>query len=137
MISSSRGTCFPRLPGRRFSLDWVKTFDAGLEAMCQNQHDVVLVDYRLGARNGVELLRAALERGCQAPVILLTGAGQHQVDLEAMQAGAADYLVKVHLRADSLERSYPVRRAAQTRGRAWPPSSRRAWPLSAPRSAWR
>jgi two-component system, cell cycle sensor histidine kinase and response regulator CckA len=100
------------LAGRRFLLDWVSTFDMGLETMCQNQHDVVLVDYRLGARNGVELLRVALERGCQAPVILLTGAGEHQVDLEAMQAGAADYLVKVHLRADSLERTirYAVQR---------------------------
>ena len=99
------------IPGRRYTLDWVKTFDAGLDAMCRNQHDAVLVDYHLGAHNGVELLQAALERGCQAPVILLTGAGQHQVDLEAMQAGAADYLVKVHLRADSLERS--IRYAAQ------------------------
>jgi PAS domain S-box-containing protein len=99
------------LPGKRFSLDWAKTFDAGLETMCLNQHDVVLVDYRLGAHNGVELLRAGLERGCQAPIILLTGAGEHQVDVEAMQAGAADYLVKVHLRADALERS--IRYAAQ------------------------
>ena len=100
------------IPGRRYLLDWVKTFDAGVETMCRNQHEVVLVDYHLGAHNGVELLRAALERGCQAPVILLTGAGQHQVDLEAMQAGAADYLVKVHLRADSLERTirYAVQR---------------------------
>jgi PAS domain S-box-containing protein len=99
------------LPGGRFALDWAKTFEAGLEAMCLNQHDVVLVDYRLGAHNGIELLREALERGCQSPVILLTGAGEHQVDVEAMQAGAADYLVKGHLRADSLERS--IRYAAQ------------------------
>ena len=103
---------FSEIPGKRFTLDWVKTFDAGLEAMCRNQHDAVLVDYRLGAHNGVELLRAALKRGCQAPVILLTGVGEHQVDVDAMQAGAADYLVKVHLRADSLERTirYAVQR---------------------------
>jgi FixJ family two-component response regulator len=102
---------FAEIPGGRFALDWVKTFEAGIEAMGLNQHDAVLVDYRLGAHNGIELLRAALARGCQAPVILLTGVGQHQVDLEAMQAGAADYLVKAGLRADSLERS--VRYATQ------------------------
>jgi two-component system cell cycle sensor histidine kinase/response regulator CckA len=96
---------FAEIPRGRFALDWVKTFEAGLEAMCLNQHDAILVDYRLGVHNGVELLRAALERGCQAPVILLTGVGQHQVDVAAMQAGAADYLAKGHLRADSLERS--------------------------------
>jgi PAS domain S-box-containing protein len=93
------------IPGERFSLDWAKTFAGGLEEISRNQHDVALVDYRLGAENGVTLLRAALERGCQAPIILLTGSGQHQVDLEAMQAGAADYLVKTQLRPDSLGRS--------------------------------
>ncbi|HEV2208359.1 MAG TPA: response regulator [Verrucomicrobiae bacterium] len=100
------------LPGQRFTLDWEKTFASGLEAMCRNQHDVALVDYRLGAQNGVELLRASMAGGCQAPVILLTGTGEHQVDLEAMQAGAADYLVKADLQAQTLERSirYAIQR---------------------------
>jgi two-component system, cell cycle sensor histidine kinase and response regulator CckA len=93
------------IQGQRFALDWARTYEEGLGSMVRNRHDVVLVDYRLGARNGVELLRAAIEQGCQAPVILLTGAGEHQVDLEAMQAGAADYLVKVNLQAHALERS--------------------------------
>lgn len=93
------------ITGQRFTLDWIKSPQAGLEAMVLNQHDVCLVDYRLGAKTGIELLRTALERGCQAPIILLTGAGEHQVDLEAMQAGAADYLVKVQLQSHSLERS--------------------------------
>lgn len=98
--------------GKRFALDWAKTFADGLKQMCLNQHDVVLLDYRLGAHNGVELLTAATEKGCQAPIILLTGSGQHQVDLEAMQAGASDYLVKTQLQPHSLERSirYAVQR---------------------------
>src|SRR5207249_11403069 len=67
--------------------------------------DICLIDYRLGARNGIELLRQALERGCVAPVILLTGQGEHEIDLQAMKAGAADYLVKGRLDAGLLERS--------------------------------
>jgi len=106
------------IPGHRFTLDWVNSYPKGLESMVLNQHDLVLVDYRLGAENGVTLLREALERGCQAPVILLTGAGQHEIDLEAMQAGAADYLVKAGLRSDTLERS--IRYAIQRkRAAAW------------------
>jgi two-component system cell cycle sensor histidine kinase/response regulator CckA len=93
------------LKGRVFTLDWEKSFDAGLAAMKQNHHDVCLVDYRLGAHDGIELLQAALAGGCQAPVILLTGMGEHQVDLAAMKAGAADYLVKNRLDALQLERS--------------------------------
>src|SRR6267378_8234548 len=96
---------FSEMAGGRFTLDWTKTFEEALERMALNRHDVCLVDYRLGAQNGIELLRAALESGCQAPVILLTGAGEHQIDLEAMRAGAADYLVKTQLQSNTLERS--------------------------------
>lgn len=106
------------IPGHRFTLDWLNTYRKGLDTMVLNQHDLVLVDYRLGAENGVTLLRTALERGCQAPIILLTGAGQHEIDLEAMQAGAADYLIKAGLRSDTLERS--IRYAIQRkRAAAW------------------
>ena len=38
-------------------------------------------------------------------MILLTGQGDHEVDVEAMKAGAADYLVKGQLNADTLERA--------------------------------
>jgi two-component system cell cycle sensor histidine kinase/response regulator CckA len=91
--------------GSKFALDWAKTYEEGLETLLRNRHDICLLDYRLGGRNGIELLQAATEGGCQSPIILLTGLGQHELDLEAMQAGAADYLVKAELRADSLGRS--------------------------------
>ncbi len=91
--------------GSTFALDWAKTYEEGLETLVRNQHDICLVDYRLGAQNGIELLRVAAERGCQSPIILLTGLGEHALDLEAMRAGAADYLVKAELRTDSLDRS--------------------------------
>jgi PAS domain S-box-containing protein len=93
------------IAAQKFELTWARNFNDGLQAMADNQHDVSLVDYRLGARNGVELLQEAVGRGCQSPIILLTGTGAHQVDLAAMQAGAADYLVKGRLEAHSLERS--------------------------------
>jgi two-component system cell cycle sensor histidine kinase/response regulator CckA len=103
---------FSEMRGNRVKLDWCKSYSLGLEAMARNQHDLCLVDYRLGKHNGVELLKEALAGGCQAPVILLTGLGEHAVDVEAMNAGAADYLVKTGLRSDSLERSirYAVER---------------------------
>lgn len=96
---------FSEMKGRRCQLDWFKSYALGLEAMVRNQHDVCLLDYRLGAKDGIELLREAVEKGCQSPIILLTGLGEHKVDVEAMKAGAADYLVKADLSADSLERS--------------------------------
>jgi PAS domain S-box-containing protein len=96
---------FSEFKGWHVHLDWMKNFGSGLEAISRGVHDVCLVDYRLGAQNGIELLRTALERGCKAPIILLTGQGEHQIDLEAMRAGASDYLVKGRLDSGLLERS--------------------------------
>ena len=44
-------------------------------------------------------MREALARGCKAPIILLTGNDNWETDVEAMKAGAADYLVKGQLDA--------------------------------------
>jgi PAS domain S-box-containing protein len=96
---------FEEMEGAKFELDWVASYDAALEAIARHQHDVYLFDYRLGDRNGLELLREAVENGCKAPIILLTGQGDHEVDIEAMKAGAADYLDKSQIGAPLLERS--------------------------------
>ncbi len=89
----------------RFRLDWISTYEEAVAEICRFHHDVSLLDYRLGMRNGLELLREVMERGCNAPIILLTGQGGYGVDIEAMKAGAADYLVKNRINADQLERS--------------------------------
>jgi len=88
-----------------FVLDWVPSFEAALEAIARDDHDVVLVDFRLGEHDGLELLRHARHIGVGAPLILLTGQGDGDIDLAAMRAGAADYLVKGEIDAALLERS--------------------------------
>lgn len=93
------------IQGTPFELEWVASYDAGLEEIAHNQHDVYLLDYRLGDRNGLQLLREAIANGCSAPIVLLTGQGDHEIDVEAMKAGAADYLEKSQLGAPMLERS--------------------------------
>ncbi|MBN1218603.1 MAG: GAF domain-containing protein [Anaerolineae bacterium] len=93
------------IEGFEFKLDWIATYEEALETIVLNQHDVCLIDYRLGQQSGIDLLREAMARDCQAPLILLTGYGSHEVDLEAMRAGAADYLVKGQVDAPLLERS--------------------------------
>ena len=88
-----------------FELDWVSSYDAALEAIKRDQHDVYLLDYRLGAHNGLDLLKQAIASGCKAPMILLTGQGDREVDIEAMKAGADEYLVKGRIDPLHLERS--------------------------------
>jgi PAS domain S-box-containing protein len=86
-------------------LEWVDTYDAGLEALRANRHDVCLVDYRLGEPSGLALLHEAVSLGCKVPIIMLTGQGDRKVDIEAMKAGAADYLDKSEIKSHLLERS--------------------------------
>jgi PAS domain S-box-containing protein len=86
-------------------LEWINNYTVAREKIAQHQHDVYLVDYRLGQHNGLELLRASVAIGCTAPIILLTGQGDREIDIEAMKAGAADYLEKSQLTAPLLERS--------------------------------
>ncbi|BCL38569.1 response regulator [Nostoc sp. MS1] len=86
-------------------LEWVDNYEAAKSAIAQRRHDIYLVDYRLGVHSGLELLREAIAAGCLSPIILLTGQGDWEVDLEAMKAGAADYLEKKQLNAPLLERS--------------------------------
>lgn len=87
------------------ALEWADGHGEALKALSEGSYDVCLVDYRLGRRSGLELMREAARRGHKAPMILLTGRGDRDVDLEAMRAGASDYLLKGEIDAPTLERS--------------------------------
>ncbi|MDB6130487.1 MAG: hypothetical protein JWM04_1594, partial [Verrucomicrobiales bacterium] len=79
--------------------------EEGLEVIRRKQHDVYLLDYRLGARTGLELLKESVSAGVKAPLILLTAATDPKVDLEATRFGATDFLLKDRLDSVTLERS--------------------------------
>ena len=91
--------------GATSALEWATTYEAGLAALARREHDVALIDYRLGAHNGLDLLHAAAAAGDLPPAIVLSGAGDPAVDAAAQTAGAFDFLVKGQLDAPMLERS--------------------------------
>lgn len=86
-------------------LDWASTYEAGQQLLREDRHDLCLMDYKLGARDGIELLKFAHEVAFSGPIILLTGMHQVEIDRQALQAGAVDYLVKSKLSAEQLARS--------------------------------
>jgi PAS domain S-box-containing protein len=88
-----------------FKLDWASTYEAAIIILAKQQHDVCLCDYRLGANTGLDLLKEVQGFVNKIPIILLTGQGDHEVDMAAMKAGAADYLVKNQINPQILERS--------------------------------
>ncbi|GAA4308142.1 hybrid sensor histidine kinase/response regulator [Compostibacter hankyongensis] len=92
------------IESRHFHTDWCYRYEDALSHIRERTHDIYLVDYRLGAQTGLDLLKAAMERGCEEPIVLLTGKGNKVVDNEAMATGATDYLIKTELNAEKLER---------------------------------
>jgi diguanylate cyclase (GGDEF)-like protein/PAS domain S-box-containing protein len=89
----------------RFAVEWCADYASALVAIREQRHDLYLVDYRLGEHTGLELVRHAFASRPLAPVIILTGQSDYEIDLEATALGVTDYLVKQELDPLSLERS--------------------------------
>ena len=103
-----------------YDVQWERDARGGLAALTAGGYEACLLDFRLGATTGLELLAEARASGIDMPIILLTGQRERETDLQAMLAGASDYLVKGTLDAPALERAirYAVDRAQHTRALA-------------------
>lgn len=95
-------------------IDWCYKFVEAVQHLQRHSYDMYFVDYRLGAKTGLDFLREAVRSGIEEPIVLLTGKGNKEVDIEAMQMGATDYLIKTDLTVDKLERCirYSLERTA-------------------------
>ena len=96
-----------------FNIDWCYNYREALAYMKQHKYHLYFVDYRLGAKTGLDLINDAIHADCEEPIVLLTGKGNQAIDKQAMQAGAADYLIKTELNTEKLERCirYSMERA--------------------------
>ncbi len=93
------------IPGASVSLEWIEAYEPGIERLSSGDFDICFVDYRIGGRTGLEFIRMARDNGVLVPLVLLTGVGQHDIDVAATEAGASDYLDKSELDARTLERT--------------------------------
>lgn len=95
-------------------IDRAASYSEALEKL-HLDYNVYLVDYKLGKETGFEVLRLIKQIRPYAPVILLTGMENGELDIQAMREGAADYLVKGEFDAGSLQRAirYAIRDSLQ------------------------
>lgn len=93
------------VPDRHFRLEWVSSYDEGRARALLREHDVLLVDYRLGADSGLALISELNAQPSPLPMILLTGLGDSELDGRAIELGASDYLVKGEFSGPMLARS--------------------------------
>ncbi len=68
--------------------------DGCLKRLTSEHFDVILLDYSLPRRNGLEVLAQIKALESAPPVIIVTGHGDERIAVEAMKRGASDYLVK-------------------------------------------
>ncbi|MCK2149265.1 EAL domain-containing protein [Marinobacter alexandrii] len=100
----------------RTLLEWQTTAERGISALCNGHYDAALIDLRLGPDSGLDVIRQAQAYGISTPYILLTGQGDDELDIKAVELGASDYLVKGQLDGHTLIRSirYAIDRAMAT-----------------------
>jgi len=81
------------------------TAEEALALLEKTPFDFALVDYKLPDIDGVELTRRVIEDFPGTRVIMLTGLGDEKIAVEAMKAGASDYIIKDELRSTALPRA--------------------------------
>ena len=106
----------PSNPHQLTHVDTVSAFRETLEG-APDAFDVILVDQNLPDGEGIEVV-ADLARSVSAPMILMTGGRSPNLDLEALNSGAADYLHKDSLNPETLERAIRHSLARRTRNHA-------------------
>lgn len=89
----------------RFDLKHVDRLAAAREWLGREPVDVVLLDLSLPDAHGLDSVRGMLEASPDTPLIVLTGLDDDATALQAVQAGAQDFLVKGKVEGGLLARS--------------------------------
>ncbi|MGZ0657299.1 response regulator [Coraliomargarita sp. W4R53] len=96
-----------------FTITIVKRLVDGVIRLKDQRYDIVLLDLSLPDSQGISTLRAVMDVTSEEVIIVLTGADDEALSLEALQVGAQDYLCKDRLNSEVLRRSirYAIERS--------------------------
>lgn len=94
-----------QLDSHTFDIQWVSSPEQAIATLSKNEHDICLLDYRLGASNGLDVLKEAIANGFNGPIIMLTGQSNDELDSAALDAGAVDYLIKTEMNSSRFARA--------------------------------
>jgi PAS domain S-box-containing protein len=92
-------------PECHYTILSTKSGQAGLQLFQQHHLDAILLDYRLPDLDGLEFILALQAQTQQPalPIIMVTGQGSEAIAVQAIKAGAQDYLVKGQITRESLQ----------------------------------
>ncbi len=77
-----------------YTVDTANDGMEGLTRLAERPFDLVLLDFALPERNGIEILQEIRERDAELPVIMITAYGTVENAVNAMQAGATNFIQK-------------------------------------------
>ncbi len=77
-----------------YVVDLAADGNRGLAMYEAGSYDIVILDHQMPGKNGLEVLDTLLSKGELPPTIMLTGAGNENIAVEAMKLGVSDYIVK-------------------------------------------
>lgn len=77
-----------------YSVDITSDAESGLEIIEKNSYDLIITDIILPGMNGIELLRKVKEKDPDQMVIIITAYASLETAVEALRAGAYDYVIK-------------------------------------------
>ena len=89
----------------QFSLKYTDRIGQALDDLAKEQFDLLLLDLSLPDGSGLETVRLVCGATPQLPIIVLTGLNDDSLAIEAVQAGAQDYLIKGEVNGPLLIRS--------------------------------
>ncbi|MCX7177894.1 MAG: diguanylate cyclase [Proteobacteria bacterium] len=97
----------------RYEINWVSSLGEAKRQLLLGPPEVMLVDLSLPDSSGLHTVQQLHQASNTLPLIVLTGHDDNEFALQAVDAGAQDYLVKGHFDTDSLTRSirYAISRA--------------------------
>ncbi len=96
---------FDDIPGSSYSLTWASTVEEALRTFQDAPPDIILLDYLLGDRSGLQFLKHIRQSDIQVPVIMLTAYDDRAIDEESLSAGADEYMTKASLSPPLLDRT--------------------------------
>ena len=98
-------------------LEHVEQLSAGLALLSDGRFDGVLLDLNLPDSSSLETLTRVHDRNPNVPIVVLTGENADELALQAVKAGAEDYLAKEDLEPKLLVRTirYAIERAEHRR----------------------
>lgn len=88
-----------------FTVDSVGSAAEGIQKLKSEAYDVVLLDYKLPDSDGLSALRQIGTGHYRVPVVIVTSHGDRNLQVRALEEGAAEYLEKGSFNADLLERT--------------------------------